>query len=282
VLALPRTEGALWLNTDASDGQLCCCLFQEQRDGKPLPLWYWSRTLNTAERNYSTTEKECLDTLWAVTHLRPYLEGTEFIVRTDHHALRWVMNLSDAQGRLARFRLRLAEFTFKAEYHPGTSHHAADAMSRLPHQAIPAEPIEGDILVCATNKPSLGLEDFLTAVEESSPDPIVEIPLVHVDAIYEYTCLDPIARRRSEARLFDPNWEYYRHVLLGHRTPSGEVEVYVPPTLHKSGPCAIMSHVAGDGSNLTVGGNRRHQSHNGAHLREYLHRNTTPEGKGSS
>jgi hypothetical protein len=33
---------------------------------------------------------------------------------------------------------------------------------------------------------------------------------------------------------------------------------------------------------LNRGGNRRHQSHNGAHFREYLHRNTTPEGKGSS
>jgi hypothetical protein len=141
VLALPRNEGALWLYTDASDGQLCCCLLQEQPDGKPLPLEYWSGTLNTAERNYSTTEKEYLAIVWAVTHLRSYLEGNEFTVRTDHHALLWVMNLSDSQGRLARWRLRLAEFTFKVEYHPGIAHHAADAMSRLTDQSIPAEPI---------------------------------------------------------------------------------------------------------------------------------------------
>jgi hypothetical protein len=92
------------------------------------------------------------------------------------------------------------------QYHPGIAHHAADAMSRLPHQAIPAEPIEEDIPVCATNNPSQGLlEDFPTALEEGSPDPMVEVPLVHVDALYEYQCLDPIARRCSEARLFYPN-----------------------------------------------------------------------------
>ena len=88
---------------------------QEQPSGPALPLGYWSRTLNAAERNYSTTERECLAIVWAVTHLRPYLEGVKFTVRTDHHALRWVMNLADAQGRLARWRLRLAEFTFNVE-----------------------------------------------------------------------------------------------------------------------------------------------------------------------
>jgi hypothetical protein len=62
-------------------------------------------------------------------------------------------------------------------------------------------------------------KDSRTALEEGSPDPIVEIPLIHVDALYEYQCWDPIARRRSEARLFDPTWEYDRHGLLGHRTP---------------------------------------------------------------
>jgi hypothetical protein len=114
-LAIIRTEGRLCLDTDALDGKLGCCLLQDQPDGRPLLLGFWSRTLKSAERDYSTTDKECLGIVWAVTNLRPYLEGTEFTVRTDHHALKWVMNLSDAQGLLARWRLRLAEFTFKVE-----------------------------------------------------------------------------------------------------------------------------------------------------------------------
>jgi hypothetical protein len=49
----------------------------------------------------------------------------------DHQALRWVMNLSDAQGRLARWRLRLAEFDFQVEYRPGSLNHGADTIARL-------------------------------------------------------------------------------------------------------------------------------------------------------
>jgi RNase H-like domain found in reverse transcriptase len=75
ILTLPRAKGQMWLDTDASDGQLGCCLLQLQPDGKPLPLGYWSRTLNSAEKNYSATEKECLAIVWAIKHLRPYIEG---------------------------------------------------------------------------------------------------------------------------------------------------------------------------------------------------------------
>jgi RNase H-like domain found in reverse transcriptase len=51
-LALTRRDGHLWLDTDASDAQLGCCLLQEQPSSPDLPLGYWSRTLSAAEINY--------------------------------------------------------------------------------------------------------------------------------------------------------------------------------------------------------------------------------------
>jgi hypothetical protein len=73
ILALPRIESAFTLDTDASHHQLGCCLLQSQPDGSQLPVGYWSRGLTSAEKNYSTTEKECLAIVWAILHLRPYL-----------------------------------------------------------------------------------------------------------------------------------------------------------------------------------------------------------------
>jgi transposase InsO family protein len=152
VLALPRKAGRYVLDTDASDLQIGSCLCQEHPDGLRHPIGYWSRSLNAAERNYSTTEKECLAIVWAILTLRPYLEGQRFLVRTDHHSLRWVLNLADAQGRLARWRLRLLEFDFEVEYAPGKEHHAADTMSRLLPPARTEPPLDTAIPCFATQR----------------------------------------------------------------------------------------------------------------------------------
>ena len=76
------------MDVDASKYQLGCALLQEQDDGRLRPVGYWSRTLQPAEKNYSTSERECLGVVWSILHLRPYLEGHRFTVRTDHEALK--------------------------------------------------------------------------------------------------------------------------------------------------------------------------------------------------
>ena len=131
ILSLPRHGRPYLLDTDASAYQLGCALLQEQEDGEWSPVGYWSYSLNDAERNYSATERECYAVVWAITSLRPYIEGTRFTVRTDHDALRWLMTLTESSGRLTRWRLRLAEFDFVVQYRPGRVHQVPDALSRL-------------------------------------------------------------------------------------------------------------------------------------------------------
>jgi len=63
--------------------------------------------------------------------LRLFFEGTHFTVRTDHAALKWMLRMDGAHGRLAQWRLRLAEFDYAVQTRPGASHHAVDTMSRI-------------------------------------------------------------------------------------------------------------------------------------------------------
>jgi len=62
-------------------------LQKQQPDGEYHPIGYFIRALLPAEKHYFATEIDALGVVLAVTHLRSYLEGAEFLVRCDHRAL---------------------------------------------------------------------------------------------------------------------------------------------------------------------------------------------------
>ena len=148
ILGLPMKDRPFMIDTDASAYQLGATLLQQQSDERPTewtPIGYWSKTLNTAECNYTATERECYSVVWAITSLRPYVEGLKFHVRTDHDALRWLLTLTDSSGRLLRWRLRLAEFDFTVTYRPGRVHQVPDALSRLESEFDDGQPVDDDV-----------------------------------------------------------------------------------------------------------------------------------------
>lgn len=80
-------EKEIVLASDASDYGLGAVLSHKLDDGSERPVGYVSRTLNSAERNYSTTEKEALAVVFGVKKFHQYLYGNHFTIRTDHKPL---------------------------------------------------------------------------------------------------------------------------------------------------------------------------------------------------
>ena len=66
---------------DASDLAMGAVLGQ-RGDGKPYVIYYASKTLNKAQRNYTTTEKELLAVVFALDKFRAYLVGSSIVVFT--------------------------------------------------------------------------------------------------------------------------------------------------------------------------------------------------------
>ena len=130
VLKYPDFDQSFILTTDASGEGLGAVLSQGEL-GKDLPVAFASRTLNQAEKNYSTTEKELLAIVWGMRYFRPYLYGKHFRVVTDPKPLTWIMNVKDPGSRLLRWRIKLEEYDYEVIYRKGALNRNADALSRI-------------------------------------------------------------------------------------------------------------------------------------------------------
>lgn len=132
ILVPPDFSREFILYTDASSYGLGAVLAQVNEAGEEHVVQYLSRSLIKAEKNYSTTERECLAIVWSIKALRPYLHGRHFTVVTDHTALTWLSTLKDPTNRLSRWVLSLQDYDYHVVYRPGLKHSNVDALSRQP------------------------------------------------------------------------------------------------------------------------------------------------------
>jgi len=130
ILQYPDFSNEFVLTTDASNCGLGAVLSQGPV-GKDLPVAYASRSLNSAETNYTTSEKELLAIVWATKYFRPYLYGRRFKVVSDHKPLVWIMNVNDPGSRLMRWRIQLAEYDYEIVHRSGAQNTNANALSRI-------------------------------------------------------------------------------------------------------------------------------------------------------
>ena len=151
ILADPDPEGNFILDTDASNFGVGAVLSQVQ-NGEERVIAYNSKSLNKPERRYCVTCKELLAIVSAVKHFHHYLYGKEFKIRTDHGALKWLMQFKSPEGQVARWIEVLDTYTIHIEHRLGRHHGNADALSHRPCEGTDCEQCER-IERCTNEKP---------------------------------------------------------------------------------------------------------------------------------
>ncbi|KAI5743998.1 hypothetical protein M8J77_024652 [Diaphorina citri] len=131
ILRYPVAGKPFVLDTDASQFAIGAVLSQVT-DGIETPVAYFSKALSKPERNYCVTRKELLAVVSAAKHFHKYLYGQRFLLRTDHAALKWLLNFKNPEGQVARWIELLQNYDFEIQHRSGKAHGNADALSRRP------------------------------------------------------------------------------------------------------------------------------------------------------
>ncbi|GFV86466.1 retrovirus-related Pol polyprotein from transposon 412 [Trichonephila clavipes] len=167
------------IHTDASGYGIGAVLVQIQNNVEKV-IAYASRTLTKAEKNYSTTERECLAIVWATNKFRP-----------------------DPSGRLARWALRLQEHHFDVKYKTGKKHSDADALSRNPVEEETETP---DKFLAVTTSMNL-------AMEQKKDQDLAKLKLLsNSSKNEEFRFIDGILCRKN----FDPDGKLWLPVIPKH------------------------------------------------------------------
>ncbi|KAG2885990.1 hypothetical protein PC117_g25466 [Phytophthora cactorum] len=170
ILAVADQDRPFHIVCDASDFTIGCALMQHEQEGRDRGVYYQSRQLKPAERNYPVHDKKLLAMKYALAKFRVYLLGSgPFVVYTDHASLRTAVKSPHISQRMARWLPFFAEYDFRVEYKPGRLNVVADALSRRPDYAVKTADANR-IGVESVSAPSSSLIDDVKAAYASDAD----------------------------------------------------------------------------------------------------------------
>ncbi|KAG2876433.1 hypothetical protein PC117_g27244 [Phytophthora cactorum] len=114
ILAVADQDRPFHIVCDASDFEIGCALMEHDHDPRDRVVYYQSRQLKPAERNYPVHDKELLAMKYALAKFRVYLLGSgPFVVYTDHVSLRTAVKSPHISQRMVRWLSFFAEYDFR-------------------------------------------------------------------------------------------------------------------------------------------------------------------------
>jgi hypothetical protein len=125
VLQLPDFNKLFVVDCDASGTRFGAVLHQGTG-----ALAFFSRPFAPRHHKLAAYERELIGLVQAIRHWRPYLWGRHFLVRTDHYALKFLLDQCLSTVPQHQWVSKLFGYDFSIEYRPGSLNVVADALSR--------------------------------------------------------------------------------------------------------------------------------------------------------
>ena len=138
LLAYPDANKPYTLYTDASGTCIGACLTQSCDMADDLitnvsnekHIYYLSHKLSKTLCKWSTVEKEAYAIHFALQKLDHYLQGAQFVIKTDHKPLKYLLESPMQNKKIQLWALSMAGYNCTIEYIAGTTNTYADLLSR--------------------------------------------------------------------------------------------------------------------------------------------------------
>jgi len=125
LLVLPNFSKTFEIECDASNVGIGVMLLQEGH-----PIAYFSEKLKGSHLNYSTYDKELYALVRTLQTCQHYLLSKEFMIHSDHEALKFLKRQGKLNKRHARWVEFLEQFPYMIKHKQGKANVVADALSR--------------------------------------------------------------------------------------------------------------------------------------------------------
>ena len=212
------------LQTDASKKGFGAVILQEEQ-----PIYYASRALTSAEKNYQNLEREAQAAVWGMEKFHYFLYGRKFILQTDQKPLVSIFrkHMIDVSPRIQRITIRAWQYDFVPQHIPGRINVIADSLSRVTPLEFQDSNAEKDILAV----------NFLqySSIEERERDEVLQETSKdkELQSLKHYISTGWPSKRSQIPVSLHPYWNYRDELTVESGILMKNSKVLIPETLRQ-------------------------------------------------
>ena len=210
------------LQTDASKKGFGAVILQEEQ-----PIYYASRALTSAEKNYQNLEREAQAAVWGMEKFHYFLYGRKFILQTDQKPLVSIFrkHMIDVSPRIQRITIQAWQYDFVPQHIPGRINVIADSLSRVTPLEFQNSNAEKDILAV----------NFLqySSIEERERDEVLQETNKdkELQSLKHYISTGWPAKRSQIPMSLHPYWNFRDELTVESGILMKNSKVLIPETL---------------------------------------------------
>ena len=210
------------LQTDASKKGFGAVILQEEQ-----PIYYASRALTSAEKNYQNLEREAQAAVWGME--KYFLYGRKFTLQTDQKPLVSIFrkHMIDVSPRIQRIAIRAWQYDFVPQHIPGRINVIADSLSRVTPLEFQDSNAEKDILAV----------NFLqySSIEERERDEMLQETSKdkELQSLKHYISTGWPSKRSQIPVSLHPYWNYRDELTVESGILMKNSKVLIPETLRQ-------------------------------------------------